>query len=106
MSTQKNRIEFIRCVDCKAEELDRQGYDVKADIGGWSRPQTIMGLIPDFRAKRGDRVIIGKMVREQELTTIEHNYKKFIEYASKDNDTSFRVYITSEDNKPRLHRIY
>ena len=106
MSTQKNRIEFIRCVDCKAEELDRQGYSVKADIGGWSKPPTIMGLVPDLRAKRGDKVIIGKMVREEELGRIEHDYKKFIEYATKDEDTSFRVYITSEDIKPKLHKIY
>jgi hypothetical protein len=67
MSAQKDRIEYIRCVDCKAEELNRQGYDVKADIEGWSKPPTIMGLVPDIRAKRGDKVLIGKMVREEEL---------------------------------------
>jgi hypothetical protein len=34
VSAQKERIEYIRCVDCKAEELDRQGYDVKVDVEG------------------------------------------------------------------------
>ena len=106
MSAQKARIEFIRCVDCKAEELDRQGYDVKADIGGWSKPPIIMGLVPDIRAKRGNKVIIEKMVREEEIGVIEKEYQKFIEYATKDTDTSFRVYITSENIKPRLHKIY
>ena len=106
MSAQENRIEFIRCVDCKAEEFERQGYDVKADIGGWSKPPTIMGLVPDIRAKRGDKVIIGKMVKEEELGEIEGEYKKFIEYATKDPNISFRVYTTSNDIKPKLHRIY
>ena len=105
MSAQKDRIEYIRCVDCKAEELDRQGYDVKADIEGWSKPPTIMGLVPDIRAKRGDKVLIGKMVREEELEKIERDYQKFIDYAAKNKDTSFRVYITSSDLKPRLHKI-
>ena len=106
VSAQKNRIEYIRCINCKAEELERQGYDVKANTGSWSKPPTIMGLVPDIRAKRGDKVIIGKMVRKEELLQIEREYKKFIEYATKDANTSFRVYITSEDIMPSLHKIY
>ena len=106
MSTQKNRIEHIRCVDCKAEELDRQGYDVKADIGSWSKPPTILGLVPDIRAKRGDKIIIGKMLREEELESVEEDYLKFIEFASKDANTSFRVYVTSSDIEPKVYKIY
>ena len=60
MSAQERRIEYIRCVDCKVEEYDRQGYDVKANIEGRSKPPTIDGLVPDIRAKRGDKIIIGK----------------------------------------------
>ena len=106
MSAQKTRIEFIRCVDCKAEELDRQGYSVKADIGGWDKTPTIMGMVPDIRAKRGDKVILGKFVRPEELGAIEKNYSKFIEYATKDEDTSFRVYLISGDHELKLHKIY
>ena len=106
MSAQKKRIEYIRCVDCKAEEFDRQGYDVKADLEGWSKPATIMGLVPDISAERHNRVIIGKMLREDELGSVEKDYRKFIEYASKNENTSFRVYVISEDIEPSLHKIY
>ena len=106
MSAQKNRIEYIRCVDYKAEEFDRQGYDVKAEIEGWSKPPTIMGLVPDIRAKRNNQIIIGKLVRKEELSRVERNYKKFIEYATKDENTSFRVYVISEDIEPSLYKIY
>ena len=106
MSSQRSRIEYIRCVDCKAEEFDRHGYDVKADISGWSKPPTIMGMVPDIRAKRNNKIIIGKMVREEDLASVEKDYKKFIEYAKNDDDTSFRVYLISENIQPKLYRIY
>lgn len=106
MSAQKRRLEYIRCVDCKADEYDRQGYSVKANIGGWSKPPTIEGLVPDIRAKRKNKIIIGKMVREEDLGTVEKEFRKYISYAGKDENTSFRVYLTSEDGKPRLHKIY
>ena len=106
MSAQKRRLEYIRCVDCKADEYDRQGYSVKANIGGWSTPPTIEGLVPDIRAKRGNKIIIGKMVREEDLGAVEKELRKYISHAEKDENISFRVYLTSEDGKPRLHKIY
>ena len=106
MSKQKGRIEYIRCVDCKAEELDRQGYSVKANIGGWGNPPIIEGLVPDIRAKRGNKVIIGMVLEAEKLGTVEDDYKKFIKYADKNSNTSFRVYVSSEEGKPQLHKIY
>jgi hypothetical protein len=106
MSKQARRIEYIRCVDCKAEELDRQGYSVKANIGGWGNPPVIEGSIPDIRAKRGDKVIIGIVIVEEELGTVNADYKKLIDYADRNENTSFRVYMASEDGKPRLQKIY
>jgi hypothetical protein len=106
MSAQARRIEFIKCVNSKAEAYDRQGYSVKANVSGWSKPPTIEGLIPDIRATRGNQVIIGKMLREEDLGAAEMEYGKLSEYAGRDENTSFRVYLTSEDGKPRLHKIY
>jgi len=106
MSVQECRIEYLRCVDCKADEYERQGYSVKANIGGWSKPLEIMGLVPDIRAKRGDQVIIGKVIRKEELGAVEKEYRKFIEYAGLDDKTSFRVFYVSEDGKPTLYKIY
>ena len=106
MSVQERRIEYLRCVDCKAEEYDRQGFSVKANIGGWSKPPTIEGMVPDLRVKRGDHVIIGQIVRQDDLGATEKQYKKFIKYAEKNDNTSFRVFFISEDGKPKLHKIY
>jgi hypothetical protein len=86
--------------------LDKQGYDVKANIDGWSRPPTIEGLVPDLRAKRGDKVILGQVVREDDLPTAENDYRLFIDFAGKDENTSFRVYLASDDGITSLYKIY
>jgi hypothetical protein len=106
MSKQTRRIEYIRCVDFKAEELDKQGYSVKANIGGWGKPPVIEGSIPDIRAKRGDKVILGMIIGKEELGTVKADYKKFIDYADRNENTSFRVYLTSKEGKPQLHKIF
>jgi hypothetical protein len=103
---QERRIEHLRCVDCKAEEYDRQGYSVKANIGGWGKPPTIEGMVPDLRVKRGDQIIIGQVLRKEDLDATDEDYKKFIKYVGKDENTSFRVFTISEDGKPKLHKIY
>ena len=105
MSRRTDRIAHIRCVECKAEEFDRQGYSVKADISGWSKPPTIGGLVPDIRAKKGGKIIIGKILNEEYLATGEEKLGPFISLAENDEGISFRVYMASEDGKPRLHRM-
>jgi hypothetical protein len=106
MSAQARRIEYIRCVDCKATDLNRQGYSVKANIGGWNQPQPIKGYIPDFKAKRGNQVIIGKVLREEDLDENMVDFQVFLKYAEKDENTSLRVYFTSPDMSPKLYKIY
>jgi len=88
-----------------ARAVDRQGYDVKINIGGWSKFPILEGLITDIRAKRGNKIIIGKVLREEDLETGEKEFRKFINYAEKEENTSFRIYLTSEDGKPRLNKI-
>ena len=66
----------------EVKEFDRQGFAVKADIGGWSKPPTIMNMVPDLRPKRGDKIILGKFVRPEETGKIEEEYRKFIEYVT------------------------
>ncbi len=42
-----------------ANQLDKQGYDVQADVSGFPKPDTIGGLRPDVIAKKpGERKII------------------------------------------------
>lgn len=106
MSVQTHLLERIRCIDCKAEEFDRQGYSVKADTGSWGRPPMIEGIKVDIRATRGDQIIIGKMLRLEELETSEKDYESLIKYAEDQGNTSFRIYYISEDEKPILHKIF
>ena len=106
MSVQTRLLERIRCIDCKAEEFDRQGYSVKADTGSWSRPPVTEGIKLDIRASRGDQEIIGKVLRPDELETCEKDFEKLIKYAGERDNTSFRIYYISEDEKPILHKIF
>ena len=38
-----------------AQKLQKQGYDVQADIKGFSQPKTIGGYRPDVIAKKGNQ---------------------------------------------------
>jgi hypothetical protein len=78
MSDQTRLLERIRCINTKAEEFDRQGYSVKADTGSWGRPPIIEGVKPDIRATRGDQVIIGKILKPEELETSEKDFERLI----------------------------
>jgi len=44
-----------------AESLERQGYEVVADIKGYIRPGTFYGLKPDIVATKGKERIIGEV---------------------------------------------
>ncbi len=48
-----------------ARSLARQGYKVKADVKGFSRPDTVGGYRPDLVATKG----IAKRIVEVETTT-------------------------------------
>ena len=60
-----SRVSCLECLDNKAQSYKRRGYDVKADLSDYSRPSKIQGLVPDLRAKRGEKIIIGKIVTER-----------------------------------------
>jgi len=44
-----------------AESLERQGYEVVADVKGYNRPGTYYGLRPDIVAMNGRKRIIGEV---------------------------------------------
>ena len=44
-----------------AESLERQGYEVVADVKGYIRPGTYYGLKPDIVATKGRERIIGEV---------------------------------------------
>jgi hypothetical protein len=100
------RINYLRCVDKKAEALKREGYDVEAIVDGYDSPDTIDGLIPDLRAERGNNVFIGQMLSDEDLGNVDAEYKKLIKYAEKNEGVSFRVYQSLENGESKLYKIF
>ena len=49
----------------RAEQLQRQGFDVRADLKNWDQPATISGVRPDIDARKsGKRVIVEVETKE------------------------------------------
>ena len=104
--TQDARLNILRSIEKKAEEWKREGYSVKANLNGWSRPSRIEGLIPDLRGKRGDSIIIGTIETEDSIEEKRGEWEKFKSYAENKDNVSFRLYIASEGGGCRLHKVY
>ena len=99
-------INYLRSVESKAEKWKRQGYNVKAKLNGWSRPNKIEGLVPDLRAKRGETIIIGKIETDESLESNKSRWEAFKKYAEENDSASFRLFILSEDGRCKLHKIF
>ncbi len=50
-----------RAVRQWAQQLKDQGYRVKADVAGFSRPDTVGGYRPDVDARRHDSQVLGEV---------------------------------------------
>ena len=101
-----NRANILRIIEDIAEEWERQGYSVKANLDGWSRPNKIEGLVPDLRATRGDKIIIGKIETDNGLESNRALLEVFKNYAEDNDNASFRLYLLSEDGSCTLHKIF
>jgi hypothetical protein len=51
--TKKSKTKHNSTVRKLAKEYEDKGYEVKADLGGFKKPDTIGGLRPDLRVKKG-----------------------------------------------------
>ncbi len=60
MRTEPDKGEHDRMVRSWAEELKRDGYEVKADIEGCEQPPVIHGHRPDIEARKPYKTIIGE----------------------------------------------
>ena len=89
-----------------AEAWKRQGYDVDANLSGWDRPKEIVGLQPDLWAKRGDKIIVGTVVSDEDVEANRKQFAKLVEYAELDENVSFRIYLASENGLSKLLKIF
>ena len=101
-----SRVSCLECLDNKAQSFKRRGYDVKADLSDYSRPSKIQGLVPDLRAKRGEKIIIGKIVTEENIELNRIRWKKFVNHAAQNENISFRLYLASENGQSSLLHIF
>lgn len=101
-----NRVNILRSIEGIAEEWKKQGYSVKANLDGWSRPNKIDGLVPDLRATRGGKIIIGKIETDNGLESNKAQWEVFKNYAEENDNASFRLYLLFEDGSCTLYKIF
>lgn len=70
-----------------------QGYKVKADIPGYSKPRTIYGRRPDIEATRGRQSVYTEVETKASLRTDVAQRKIFRKFASLNKHRKFRTSI-------------
>ena len=90
--SRKSQSKHDKRVGKVARRYEAQGFDVKADVGGFSRPGTIGGYRPDVVAKKGrERKIVE--VETPESVDCARDVKQqqaFRQAAGRSVDTTFR----------------
>ena len=76
----------------EAKKLDRQGFDVKADVSGFPQPNTLGGYRPDIIAtKANQRKIIEVETQESKDSMRDKKQQQmFRQVAKRSKNTTFR----------------
>lgn len=79
-----------------ARDLERKGYDVAADVSGFSQPPTFGGFRPDVVAKKGrDRKIFEVETPDSvDSTRDQKQQQAFRQVAKRSVNTTFRREVT------------
>lgn len=79
-----------------AQDLQRKGYNVEADVSGFGRPDTINGYRPDVVAKKGrDRIIVEVETKDSVNTTRDQAQQQaFKAVADRTKHTTFKREVT------------
>lgn len=83
-----------------ARDFEKNGFDVKADVQGFSRPDTIGGYRPDVVATKGrERKIVEVETTESKDSTRDRNQKKaFRKAANRSKYTTFTRRIVDTES--------
>jgi hypothetical protein len=75
-----------------ARKLEKQGYNVKADIKGYPKPNTIGGYRPDVVATKGGsrKIYEVETVDSKDTARDLSQQKEFRKAAARSNDTTFK----------------
>lgn len=80
-------------VEEEAIKYKEQGYDVWADIQGWSQPALRNNHCPDVVAKKTQKEIIIEVETEDSIETDTEQIESFKRYASARPNTEFKLVI-------------
>ena len=70
-----------------AKQYQQKGYQVKADIEGWGKPDTIRGVRPDIVAKKGGhKTIVEVETKDSVDTKRDQQQQKTFKDWSRDSD--------------------
>ena len=105
MGSEAPEILRFRGIDQKAKDWENEGFKVKANIGGWDRPPTVEGIIPDIKGDRGDDVRIGCVELEEDGKIDETSWDILVAYSTKNKKASVRLYTISRDGDLKLKQI-
>ena len=81
-----------------AIEFEKKGYDVKADIQGYSRPETIGGYRPDVFAQKGKKRKIVEVETSESVKCARDvaQQQAFRNAANRSNNTTFKRTIVDK----------
>jgi hypothetical protein len=98
---------FLRvdAINAKAKEWEHEGFKVKANVGGWDRPDVVEGLIPDIRGKRDREIRLGFVDFDENIGDNRVNMNRLLENLKKSESTSLRFYNVCDDGTCKLIRI-
>ena len=94
----RSQSQHDQAVKKRAEQLQRQGFEVEADLKGWKQPGTIRGVRPDIDAWKGaKRVIVEVETPESEGDRrAERQRRAFEGAATRSAKTRFETILTDK----------
>ena len=93
--SQHSQSKHDRKVQSLAENLERQGFHVRADLKGYEQPQTIGGVRPDIVASRPGERRIYEVETQDSVDTPrdEKQQAEFKKVADRSEKTTFRRFM-------------
>ncbi len=94
----RSQSQHDQAVKKRAEQLQRQGFEVRADLKGWKQPDTIRGIRPDVDARKGQqRVIVEVETPESKGDRRAERQRRAFEGAAKRSaKTQFETIVTDK----------
>jgi len=85
-----------KAVRKRAEQLKRQGFDVRADLKNWERPSTIRGVRPDIDARKGGKRVIVEVETKESTgdARAQRQARAFNAAAKRSKDARFEKIVT------------